>query len=102
METRYTKIHTAGTNAALKVTPGHFATNHSHINYYLDMTTLKTRTSEAQDVAKGMMGTYLYGRYHCLYGGNRGDRRLFVGGPDPKRRPLQEYAQDHLYCTSGV
>ena len=61
METRYTKIHTAGTNAALKVTPGHFATNHSHINYYLDMTTLKTRTSEAQDVAKGMMGTYLYG-----------------------------------------
>ena len=61
METRYKKIHTAGTNAALKVTPGHFATNHSHINYYLDMTTLKTRASEAQDVAKGMMGTYLYG-----------------------------------------
>ena len=27
METRYTKIHTAGTNAALKVTPGQFATN---------------------------------------------------------------------------
>ncbi|MCI8863865.1 MAG: orotate phosphoribosyltransferase [Lachnospiraceae bacterium] len=61
METRYTKIHTAGTNAALKITPGHFATNHSHINYYLDMTTLKTRASEAQDVAKGMVGAYLYG-----------------------------------------
>ena len=61
METRYIKIHTAGTNAALKVTPGHFATNHSHINYYLDMTTLTTRTNEAQDIAKGLLGTYLYG-----------------------------------------
>ena len=61
METRYRKIATIGTNAALKVTPGHFATNHSHINYYLDMTTLKTRAVEAQDVAKGMVGMYLYG-----------------------------------------
>ena len=25
----------------LKVVPGHFATSHSHINYYMDMTRLK-------------------------------------------------------------
>ena len=48
METSYTKIHTMGTDTALKVTPGHFATNHSHTNYYVDMTTLKARTNEAQ------------------------------------------------------
>ena len=47
MDVKYTKIQTAGCNAPLKITPGHFATNHAHINYYLDMTTLKTRLSEA-------------------------------------------------------
>lgn len=31
----------------LKVIPGHFATSHSHINYYIDMTTIKCRLSEA-------------------------------------------------------
>ena len=45
MDVKYTKIQTAGCNAPLKITPGHFATNHAHINYYLDMTTLKTRLS---------------------------------------------------------
>ncbi len=60
MENKYTKIHIAGTDAALKVTPGHFATNHSHINYYLDMTTLKTRINEAQQIARSMAGLYMY------------------------------------------
>lgn len=36
----------------LKVIPGHFATSHSHINYYVDMTTLKSRLSEATMAAK--------------------------------------------------
>ena len=60
METSYTKIHTMGTDTALKVTPGHFATNHSHTNYYVDMTTLKARTNEAQGIAKALSGLYLY------------------------------------------
>ena len=60
METRYTKIYTLGTEAALKITPGHFATNHAHTNYYLDVTTLKARTSEAQQIAKALAGMYLY------------------------------------------
>lgn len=58
---KYTKIHTPGTNAVLKIRNGHFATNHAHINYYIDMTTLKTRTAEAQEVAKALVGMYLYG-----------------------------------------
>ena len=29
----------------LKVVPGHFATSHSHINYYMDMTRWQTITN---------------------------------------------------------
>lgn len=60
MEAKYTKIQTMGTDVALKVLPGHFATNHAHINYYIDLTTMKTRVSEAQEVAKALVGMYLY------------------------------------------
>lgn len=60
MDNKYVKIHTTGCNAPIKVTPGHFATNHAHINYYIDMTTLKTRLSEAQEIAKSLVGMFLY------------------------------------------
>lgn len=43
---------------ALKVTPGHFATSYSHINYYIDMTSLKTRQNEALEVAKTIAQRY--------------------------------------------
>ena len=44
METRMYKIPAkADREVRLKVIPGHFATNHSHINNYIDLTTLKTR-----------------------------------------------------------
>ncbi len=42
----------------LKAIPGHFATNHSHINYYLDMTPIKCRHTEAQLVAKELVKAY--------------------------------------------
>ncbi|MBO4996778.1 MAG: orotate phosphoribosyltransferase [Lachnospira sp.] len=42
----------------LKVLPGHFATSHSHINYYVDMTTLKCRLNEATLAAKIMAHKY--------------------------------------------
>ena len=35
----------------LRIARGHFATNHSHINYYIDLTYHKTRLSEAKDSA---------------------------------------------------
>ncbi|MGI6106641.1 MAG: orotate phosphoribosyltransferase [Lachnospiraceae bacterium] len=61
MDEKYKKIVTAGTAAPLKVIKGHFATNHSHINYYLDLTTLKTRASEARSIAASLAKMYLYG-----------------------------------------
>ena len=52
MEDRTVKIQSpTNNNVALKIIPGHFATNHSHINFYMDMTTIKTRQSEARAVA---------------------------------------------------
>ena len=45
-------------NVPLRVARGHFATNHSHINYYIDITKPKTSLSEAQAVAKQLVGTF--------------------------------------------
>lgn len=42
-------------NVPLRVARGHFATNHSHINYYIDITYQKTRLSEAKAVAKQLV-----------------------------------------------
>lgn len=39
-------------NVVLKAIPGHFVTPNSHVNYYLDMTTLKSRLSEASLAAR--------------------------------------------------
>ena len=41
-------------DVALKVIPGHFVTPNSHVNYFLDMTTLKARLSEASAAAKAL------------------------------------------------
>lgn len=38
----------------LRAIPGHFVTPNSHVNYFLDMTTLKCRLSEASAVAKAL------------------------------------------------
>ncbi len=43
----------------LKVTPGHFASDRFHVNYYIDMTTLKMRMSMAEEVAKTMSNRYI-------------------------------------------
>ena len=45
-------------NVPLRVARGHFATNHSHINYYIDITYPKTRLSEAQEVARELVATF--------------------------------------------
>ena len=37
---------------AIHAIPGHFATSHSHINYYIDITSLKTRIQEAKEAAR--------------------------------------------------
>lgn len=45
-------------NVPLRVARGHFATNHSHINYYVDFSYQKTRMIEARAVAKQLAPYY--------------------------------------------
>jgi len=52
------KVKTKQKNLFLRVTKGHFATSHSHINHYIDVTTQKTRLSEAKAVAKELVSYY--------------------------------------------
>ena len=52
------KIRTKNRQLFLRVTEGHFATSHSHINYYIDVTTQKARLSEAQAVARELVSYY--------------------------------------------
>ena len=49
------KLPTKKSNLFLRVAKGHFATSHSHINYYIDVTTQKARLSEAKAVAKELV-----------------------------------------------
>lgn len=59
METRMFKIYSpANSKVAMKVIPGHFVTSHSHINYYMDMTTLRARQNEAEAAAKLLSRKY--------------------------------------------
>ena len=46
-------------NIPLRVARGHFATTHSHINYYIDITKQKTRLSEAKDIARELVSHFI-------------------------------------------
>jgi len=59
MENRVKKIMSKQfPDIGLRVIPGHFMTSHSHINYYIDMTIVKMRQSEAKAVAKALASKY--------------------------------------------
>lgn len=59
MQSREIKIHSkVNQNAIIRVIPGHFATTHSHINYYVDMTIMKSRKSEAEAAASVLARKY--------------------------------------------
>lgn len=48
----YTKIPARmNPNVQLKIIPGHFVTTHSHVTNYMEITTLKSRCSEAHGLA---------------------------------------------------
>ncbi|MEG0803774.1 MAG: orotate phosphoribosyltransferase [Pygmaiobacter sp.] len=59
MENRMMKLYSDNTPVPLKVCPGHYIAAHSHLNYYLDMTTLKTRQSEAYEMARALVHQYV-------------------------------------------
>ena len=52
------KIRTKNPNLFLRVQKGHFATMHSHTNYFIDVTTQKTRLSEAKALAQDLVTNY--------------------------------------------
>ncbi len=52
------KVKSKRSNLFLRVLKGHFATSHSHINYFIDVTIPKTRLSEAQAVAHELVSYY--------------------------------------------
>lgn len=58
--TSITKIKTSRPNLYLRVAEGHFATNHSHSNYYIDVAAQKSRLSEATAVAEALCANYRY------------------------------------------
>lgn len=52
------KIPSKRNNLFLRVSRGHFATSHSHINYFIDVTMQKSRLSEAKAVADELVSYY--------------------------------------------
>ena len=52
------KIRTKNKDVFLRVQKGHFATMHSHTNYFIDVTTQKMRLSEAKAVAQELATYY--------------------------------------------
>ena len=59
MESRSIKIKSRkNKNISIKVIPGHFATNHSHINYYIDMTGIKYHMKAALEAGEALAEKY--------------------------------------------
>ncbi|MEE3377969.1 MAG: phosphoribosyltransferase [Lachnospiraceae bacterium] len=55
----YTKLESKNnSNLILRVVPGHFVTPNAHTNYYMEMTQILRRQSEAKAVAKAMSEYY--------------------------------------------
>lgn len=64
MEQRMVKFYSKESNLlAVHAIPGHFATSHSHINYYVDITSLKTRSAEAREAANVLYSKIPHGSY---------------------------------------
>ena len=59
MENRRYEI-TSAAGVSIHVTQGHFSTSHSHINYYVDTTTLKASHSDSLAAAKQLAAQYMY------------------------------------------
>lgn len=58
--THIEKFKTKRKNLFLRVAKGHFASNHSHTNYYIDVAAQKSRLTEAKAVAQELCESYNY------------------------------------------
>lgn len=60
MESRFRDLRSSrNPKARIKIIEGHFATTHSHINMYIDMSTVKYRHNNARETAKELASKYL-------------------------------------------
>ena len=59
MEPKFFKLPVCVGDVTLNVAKGHFATSHSHINYFIDVTSQKTSLNEATAVAQQLAERYL-------------------------------------------
>ncbi len=50
-------------NVRLGLIPGHFATNHSHVNYFVDMTTIKVQYRTARETARELAKAYAHTKH---------------------------------------
>ncbi|MBR5234074.1 MAG: phosphoribosyltransferase [Clostridia bacterium] len=57
---KVSKITTERSDLFLRASKGHFASTHSHSNYYIDVAAQKSRLSEAKAVAKEICRNYNY------------------------------------------
>ena len=49
--------------ARIKILKGHFATSNSHLNTYIDMSTVKTRHNNSREAAKELAQEYVNNTY---------------------------------------
>ena len=54
--------------ARIKILKGHFATSHSHINTYIDMSTVKSRHNNARETAKPVLTQQRKQHFHYYPG----------------------------------
>lgn len=88
------KIRTAKSNLFLRVARGHFATSHSHINYYIDVSKHKARLSEAKAVASEL-AVYYKGKFNV-------DTILCLDGTQVIGTCLAEELSKALYSSEGT
>lgn len=58
MEGKVIQIPSASGRVSLRAVTGHFATNHSHVNYYIDMTDIKSNQRVAEEIGKMLAQQY--------------------------------------------
>ena len=58
MERKAIYIPSSSGKVSLKAVPGHFATNRSHVNFYIDMTDIKSNQRVAEEIAKMLVPQY--------------------------------------------
>ena len=60
MDERFEDLRsTKNPKARIKILKGHFATSHSHINTYIDMSTVKVRHNNCRETAKVLASEYV-------------------------------------------